>query len=53
MKKKEMISSIKANAESAKIRLIGLLDELEEIGARREARSLEMIIKKLEIWQNK
>ena len=51
--KKREIAHIKNEACSPKSRLIELASRLEELGAIREARSLESIIWKLEIWQNK
>ena len=51
--KRELIDDIKYNANEAKSRLIDLLNELEDIDAKREAKSLGVIIEKLEIWQNK
>ena len=49
----EEIEELKRSANVAKHRLIDIMYELEEIGAYREAHSLETIIEKLEIWQNK
>lgn len=53
MTKREQIEELKEEANVAKDRLIKIMYELEDIGAIREARSLETIIEKLEIWQNK
>lgn len=53
MTKREQIEELKEEANVAKDRLIRIMYELEDIGAIREARSLETIIEKLEIWQNK
>lgn len=53
MKNYEEIQNIKSEANSAKEKLIRAADELREIGAIREAKSLETIIMKLEQWQNK
>jgi len=51
--KMERIAEIKGDVNPAKERLINAMYELYDIGAVREARSLETIIEKLEIWQNK
>lgn len=40
-------------ANSAKDRLISIRNDLEEIGAKRKAKSLDRIIRDLEIWQNR
>ena len=53
MTKRDQIEELKEEANVAKDRLIKIMYELEDIGAIREARSLETIIEKLEIWQNK
>ena len=53
MKDYAEIERLKASANTAKSRLMEIAWKLEEEGARREARSLETIIEKLEIWQNK
>ena len=53
MKNYEEIQKIKEEANTAKDRLIRAMDELREMGAIREANSLETIIIKLEQWQNK
>ena len=53
MTKKEQIEEIKDGAETAKMRLVWIEDQLREIGAIREANSLATIITKLEMWQNK
>lgn len=51
--KREEIERIKVELNTAKDRLIRAMYELEDMGAIREAHSLETIIEKLEIWQNK
>lgn len=51
--KHEKIESIKSDANEAKSRLIDLMYELRDIGANREANSLETIVCKLEVWQNR
>lgn len=51
--KREQIRDIKSAANSPKHRLIDIMAQLEDIGAKREAKSLGVIIEKLEIWQNK
>ena len=47
------IENIKSGINTTKERLMKAADELREIGAVREASTLETIILKLEIWQNK
>ena len=51
--KRAEIAHIKNEACSPKSRLMELASRLEELGAIRESKSLESIIWKLEIWQNK
>lgn len=51
--KKCDIAHIKNEACTPKSRLMELAERLNELGAIREAKSLESIIWKLEIWQNK
>lgn len=51
--KRSEIERIKGDANEAKSRLMSLVYELRDIEANREANSLETIISKLEIWQNK
>lgn len=51
--KQERIQRAKSEANSAKDRLISIMHELQEIGAVRQATSLEVIIIKLECWQNR
>jgi hypothetical protein len=51
--KNEEIEKLKSEAETAKFKLIQILHDLESIGAVKEAKSLETIIIKLEVWQNK
>lgn len=51
--KRAAVAHIKNEACTPKSRLMELAGKLDEIGAAREARSLESIIWKLEIWQNK
>lgn len=48
----QIVQKAKAEANSPKDKLISILHELEECGAIREAKKLESIIIKLEIWQN-
>lgn len=48
----QIVQKAKAEANSPKHKLISILHELEECGATREAKKLESIIIKLEIWQN-
>jgi len=52
-KDKSEVYRIKNEVNTAKDRLTSAMYELEEIGAKREAKTLETIIIKLEIWQNK
>lgn len=47
------IYDLKDDANVAKERLMEIADELREAGGIREANSLETIIWKLEVWQNK
>ena len=47
------IRNLQMDANVAKERLMRIADELREIGAIRKANTLETIIEKLEIWQNK
>lgn len=51
--KRAEVAHLKNEACTPKSRLMELAMKLDEIGAAREARSLESIIWKLEIWQNK
>ena len=51
--RRSTIEHIKNEACTPKHRLIELLDQLLEIGAASEAKSLESIIWKLEVWQNR
>ena len=51
--KRAEIAHLKNEACTPKSRLMELAYRLEELGAIREAHSLESIIWKLEIWQNK
>lgn len=44
---------LQSEANSPKEQLMKIMDELEEAGFIREAKSLGTIIFKLEIWQNK
>lgn len=50
---KEAVSKCKDEASAPKERLIEIMDKLLEAGARREAASLERIIIRLEVWQNR
>lgn len=43
----------RSSAEVAKTRLIEILSELEELGYKRESKSLGKIIGELEAWQNR
>ncbi len=52
-RKRAEIERIKGDANEAKNRLMSLVYELRDIGAIREANSLDTIISKLETWQNK
>lgn len=55
MKKEEkraFVEDCKCDANNAKHRLIEIAGALESVGAFREAKRLETIIEKLEIWQN-
>ena len=51
--KKEQISRIQLEVSTAKFQLIEALDKLMEIGAKKEADSLAIIIDELEMWQDK
>ncbi|MBO5969209.1 MAG: hypothetical protein J6S14_12010 [Clostridia bacterium] len=51
--RRSTIEHIKKEACTPKHRLMELLDKLIEIGAVSEAKSLESIIWKLEVWQNR
>lgn len=51
--KKEEIKRLKDSANVAKERLLNIAQELEELGAVRDSKSLYVIIGKLEYWQNK
>ena len=51
--KRHEINHIKSEASTPKSRLMELAYKLEEVGAVREQKSLESIIWKLELWQNK
>lgn len=53
MDKHEIVMEAQSEANMAKERLMRIADKLYEAGAIRQAKSLETIIKKLEIWQNK
>ena len=53
MKDKQRIEQLKSDANAPKHKLMEIADKLYEYGAMREARSLETIIARLEIWQNK
>ena len=48
----QIVQKAKTEANGPKDKLISILNELEECGAIREAKKLESIIIKLEIWQN-
>ena len=47
------VQILKGDANVAKERLMRIASHLHEIGANKEANSLETLIEKLEIWQNK
>ena len=51
--KRHKINVIQAEANEPKMHLVRLRFELEEIGAVRQAKSLDTIIARLEAWQNK
>lgn len=51
--KRKEIESLKSSANEAKSRLIRIMYNLRDIGANRDANSLETIIYKLESWQNR
>lgn len=51
--KRDYVEHIKKEACTPKSRLMELAYKLEEVGAIREQKSLESIIWKLEVWQNK
>ena len=51
--KRDYVDHIKREACTPKSRLMELAFKLEEVGAVREQKSLESIIWKLELWQNK
>ena len=51
--KREFVEGCKRNANTAKERLIDIMQNLECVGADREAAALEKIIIKLEVWQNR
>lgn len=53
MDKHEIVMDAQSEANIAKERLMRIADSLYEAGAIRQAKSLETIIEKLEIWQNK
>lgn len=51
--KRHEINHIKSEVSTTKSRLMEYASRLEELGAIREANSLNSIIWKLELWQNK
>lgn len=51
-KKREAIEQAQHDVNCAKERLMKVMDELEDAGAIRKAKSLGTIIEKLEIWQH-
>lgn len=53
MKNMELLRQKQSEANVAKDRLISIMYELEEGGFIRQAKSLDTIITKLEIWQHK
>lgn len=53
MKDKQRIEQLKSDVNVPKHKLMEIVDKLYYCGAIREAKSLEKIIIKLEIWQNK
>ena len=53
MKDAQRIEKLKSDANTPKHKLMEIVDKLYECGAVREAKSLETIIIKLEVWQNK
>ena len=50
-KKRHKINVIQAEANEPKMHLIGIRNKLEDIGAMRQAKSLNTIIARLEAWQ--
>ena len=53
MKDKQRIEQLKSDVNIPKHKLMDIVNKLYECGAVREAKYLENIIIKLEIWQNK
>lgn len=53
MKNMNFLREKQSDANAAKDKLIDIMHDLEEEGFIRQAKSLETIIIKLEIWQNK
>jgi len=53
MKDIELLRRKQEEASTAKYRLMNIMHELEEAGFIRQAKSLETIIIKLEMWQSK
>lgn len=53
MKDKQKIEQLKSDVNTSKHKLMEIVDKLYECSAVREAKTLEKIIVKLEIWQNK
>ena len=51
--KQKTIRRAQSEANAAKDRLIQICNDLYEVGAVRKAKSLEIIICRLESWQNK
>ena len=52
IKNREIIENLQYEANKPKEALMKIADELFEAGAVRKAKSLETIVKNLEIWQN-
>ena len=50
--KTKFVADCKSNANTAKEQLIALMNDLQGVSTR-EAETLEKIIIKLEVWQNK
>ena len=52
-KRRHKINVMQTEANEPKMHLIGIRNKLEEIGAIRQAKSLNTIIARLEAWQNR
>ncbi len=51
--KNDKIESLKSDCNSPKEKLMSIQNQLNEIGAVKEAEQLDKIIIKLEVWQNR